>query len=248
MSVRIRGISSGPCARQGYSKLITGGIKAQAHLETKALAGALCPSRRTLFLDPEAAKEPSDQGLNKILDFIHKCKGLDLSSYRQSFLYRRLRLRIFSTKARGCLEYIALLKNNPEEYANFLDALSINVTEFFRDPDVFEAVKKVVLPQLITRKKAQNNLSLRIWSSACASGEEPYSIAILIKQSLGEKSNFLVRIWASDIDRHALQNAKKAEYPAKELKNLDSKIIKKYFISCGNNCCQPSDEDRKSVV
>lgn len=193
-------------------------------------------------------KAQSDEdGLKKILDYIHEYKGLDLSSYRANFLYRRLRLRIFSTKAKDYSEYITLLKNSPEEYNNFLDALSINVTEFFRDPDVFEAVKKVVLPELIARKEAQGNLSLRVWSSACASGEEPYSIAILIRQALKEKGNFLVRIWASDIDNDALQKAKKAEYPAQELKNIDSEIIKKYFISSSNNCYRPSDEIRQMV-
>lgn len=189
----------------------------------------------------------NEEGLKKILDFIHEYKGLDLSSYRQNFLYRRLRLRIFSTKTRDYLEYITLLKNSPEEYNAFLDALSINVTEFFRDPDVFEVVKKVVLPELIARKEARGNLSLRVWSSACANGEEPYSIAILIRQSLKEKTNFLVRIWASDIDNDALEKAKKAEYPAQELKNIDSEIIKKYFISSSNNCYRLSDEIRQMV-
>jgi|SRR3989338_473805 len=208
-------------------------------LETK-----VHPVERKVFL---AGPKQDEENLKKILDFIHEYKGLDLSSYRQNFLYRRLRLRIFSTKAKGYFEYINLLKNSPEEYNNFLDALSINVTEFFRDPDVFEAVEKVVLPQLIARKEARGNLSLRVWSSACASGEEPYSLAILIRQSLEKKIAFLVKIWASDIDRHALEKAKKAEYPAQELKNIDSKIIKKYFISCGDNCYRPSDEIRQMV-
>lgn len=191
--------------------------------------------------------QPNEESLKKILDFIHEYKGLDLSSYRQNFLYRRLRLRLFTTKAKDCLEYIALLKNAPEEYNNFLAALSINVTEFFRDPDVFEAVGKDVLSALIARKEAQGNPSLRIWSSACASGEEAYSIAILVKESLKEKGNFLVRIWASDIDTAALEKAKKGEYPAKELKNIDSEIIKKYFIPLDNNCYRLTDEIRQMV-
>lgn len=194
-----------------------------------------------------SAQERDEDGLKKILDFIHEYKGLDLSSYRANFLYRRLRLRIFSTKAEGYSGYITLLRNNPEEYNAFLDALSINVTEFFRDPDVFEDVKKIVLPELIARKEAQGNPSLRVWSSACASGEEPYSIAILIRQALKEKGNFLVRIWASDIDNNALQEAEKAEYRAQELKNIDSAIIKKYFISGGNDCYRLNDEIRQMV-
>ena len=191
--------------------------------------------------------QPNEEGLKKILDFIHEYKGLDLNSYRQNFLYRRLRLRLFTTKAKDCLEYIALLKNDAEEYNNFLAALSINVTEFFRDPDVFETVSKDVLSALIARKEAQGNPSLRIWSSACASGEEAYSIAILVKESLKEKTNFLVRIWASDIDNAALEKAKKGEYQAKELKNIDSEIIKKYFIPLNNNCYRLTDEIRQMV-
>ena len=192
--------------------------------------------------------QSDEEGLKKILDFIHEYKGLDLSSYRQNFLYRRLRLRIFSTKTKDCLEYITLLKNSPEEYNAFLDALSINVTEFFRDPDVFEAVKKAVLPELIARKEAQGNLSLRVWSSACASGEEPYSIAILIRQALKEKGNFLVRIWASDIDNDALEKARKGEYKLDDrLAKIDKKIMKKYFIPLDNDTCRVKDEIKQMV-
>jgi chemotaxis methyl-accepting protein methylase len=218
-------------------------------IDPAPLAGQ--PSRPNLPPEGGLPKGQDEEGFKKILNFIHEYKGLDLSSYRANFLYRRLRLRIFSTKTKDYLGYITLLKNNPQEYNAFLDALSINVTEFFRDPDVFEAVKKIVLPRLIAKKEAQGNLSLRVWSSACASGEEPYSIAILIKQILGqtlkEKSNSLVRIWASDINNAALEKAKKAEYPAQALENIDSKIINKYFISCGNNCYRVSDEIRQMV-
>ena len=170
-----------------------------------------------------------ERRLKKILDFIHKWKGLDLTSYRQNFLFRRLRLRLLNTKVKDELEYIALLEKGPEEFNLFLDALSINVTEFFRDPDVFSAFSRCALPELISRKDSLGNKTLRIWSSACANGEEAYSLAILIKEGLKERNDFLLRILATDIDNHALEKAKKGEYKAGELKNIDRQMLKKYF-------------------
>ncbi|HAH20533.1 MAG: hypothetical protein A2Y00_05070 [Omnitrophica WOR_2 bacterium GWF2_43_52] len=188
-----------------------------------------------------------EESLKKILKFIHQNKGLDLHSYRDNFLYRRLRLRMQTTKVLGAYEYIGLLEKSPEEYALFLDALSINVTEFFRDPDVFEAFKKNVLAGLITRKAASDFRSLRIWSSACASGEEAYSLAILIKEELKDNRHLVVKILATDIDAQALEKAKKAAYPLKELKKIPRDILKKYFTTVDSETYYLTDEIKQMV-
>lgn len=190
------------------------------------------------------ADEPS---LRKILKFIHEYKGLDLSSYRDNFIYRRLRLRMLSTKVKGPHEYIALLQKNPDEYTLFLDALSINVTEFFRDPDVYEAFKKILLEELITRKANADYKSLRLWSSACASGEEAYSLAILVKETLKEKNDLLVRIWATDIDNGALGKAREARYREQDLRKLPKEILNKYFTPLDNATYSLHEEIRQMV-
>lgn len=188
-----------------------------------------------------------EESLKKILKFIHQSKGLDLHSYRDKFIYRRLRLRMQTTKVLGADEYIGLLEKSPEEYALFLDALSINVTEFFRDPDVFEAFKKNVLARLIARKAASDFRSLRIWSSACASGEEAYSLAILVKEELKDRHDLIVKILATDIDAQALETAQKAAYPLKELKKIHKDILKKYFTSTDNETYCLTDEIKQMV-
>lgn len=188
-----------------------------------------------------------EESLKKILKFIHQSKGLDLHSYRDKFIYRRLRLRMQTTKVLGAGEYIGLLEKSPEEYALFLDALSINVTEFFRDPDVFEAFKKNVLARLIARKAASDFRSLRIWSSACASGEEAYSLAILVKEELKDRHDLIVKILATDIDAQALETAQKAAYPLKELKKIHKDILKKYFTSTDNETYCLTDEIKQMV-
>ena len=173
--------------------------------------------------------------LKKILDFIHKCKGLDLTSYRQNFLFRRLHLRLLNTKVKDELDYIDLLEKDPKEFNLFLDALSINVTEFFRDPDVFSVFSRLALSELISRKDSTGQRTVRAWSSACASGEEAYSLAILIMEALRARNDFSLRILATDIDNQALEKAKRGEYKAEELKNMDRQILKKYFTPLDNN-------------
>ena len=132
----------------------------------------------------------------KITDFIFQQKELDLESYRKNFLIRRLSLRLQATKSESAQEYLKLLREDPREINQFLDHLSINVTEFFRDPDVFEAFRKTALRDILARKQGACRRVLRIWSAGCASGQEAYSLAIIAALELGEKSDLRVKIWA----------------------------------------------------
>lgn len=188
-----------------------------------------------------------ESGLKKILEFIRERKGVDLGSYRRNFLLRRLRLRMSAVKAKGYLEYVRLLEKNPDEFNLFLDELSINVTEFFRDPDVFSAFRDLVLSEIIQKKLASGSRSLRIWSSACATGEEPYSIAILAKEALKDKTDFTVRILASDVDAQALEKAAKGEYEARALQRIDPAVLKKYFVPLGAARYRVREDIRKMV-
>lgn len=188
-----------------------------------------------------------ENGLKKILEFIRERKGVDLGSYRRNFLLRRLRLRMSAAKAKGYLEYVRLLEKNPDEFNLFLDELSINVTEFFRDPDVFNAFRDLVLSEIIQKKLASGSRSLRIWSSACATGEEPYSIAILAKEALKDNPDFAVRILASDVDAQALEKAAKGEYEAHALQRIDPSVLKKYFVPLGAARYRVREDIRKMV-
>ncbi len=175
-----------------------------------------------------------DITLKKITDFIFQQKELDLESYRKNFLVRRLSLRLQATKSENAQEYLKLLRENPREINQFLDHLSINVTEFFRDPEVFEAFRKTALRDILTRKQGACRKVIRIWSAGCASGEEAYSLAITAALELNERSDFRVKIWGTDIDEAALEEAGKGEYAAQKLEKIDKRVLAKYFIPIDN--------------
>lgn len=183
----------------------------------------------------------------KITDFIFQQKELDLESYRKNFLIRRLSLRLQATKSENAQEYLKLLREDPREINQFLDHLSINVTEFFRDPDVFEAFRKTALRDILARKQGACRRVLRIWSAGCASGQEAYSLAIIAALELGEKSDLRVKIWGTDIDEAALEEAGKGEYEAQSLQKIDKRLLAKYFIPIDNNSYRISDKIRQMV-
>ena len=183
----------------------------------------------------------------KITDFIFQQKELDLESYRKNFLIRRLSLRLQATKSESAQEYLKLLREDPREINQFLDHLSINVTEFFRDPDVFEAFRKTALRDILARKQGACRRVLRIWSAGCASGQEAYSLAIVAALELGEKSDLRVKIWGTDIDEAALEEAGKGEYEAQSLQKIDKRLLAKYFIPIDNNSYRISDKIRQMV-
>lgn len=189
----------------------------------------------------------TEEDTKKIIDFINKQRGLDLSSYRENFFLRRLRVRMLATKIEEVKDYIRLIQNSPEEFNLFLDALSINVTEFFRDIDVFDAFAKFVVPEVIKRKEASGNKVIRIWSAACAYGQEPYSLAILMKEALGDRKDFLVKILGTDIDEEALTKADQGIYACGDFKKVRKDIIEKYFVSADNNNYRVCDEIRRMV-
>lgn len=194
-----------------------------------------------------AALKSAENDFLKFVTFFHQQKGVDLSLYRQTFVQRRLSLRMSITKTQDLNEYTFFIKKNPEEFSNLLDALGVNVTEFFRDQEVFAMIRQAVIPELLKKKAAGNTRTFRIWSAACASGEEAYSLAILMQEELSGKNDLSVRIWATDMDKEALAKAAKAEYNAGDLKKLDKKVLEKYFIPVYNNRYQLKDEIRQIV-
>lgn len=172
----------------------------------------------------------TDKEIESFLLYLRQAKGIDLSSYRQSFLYRRLQARMQAKNTASYFAYLNILNKDPAEYRKFLDNLSINVTEFFRDADVFEQVRNICLKDIIERNSVTGNKTIRAWSMACSSGQETYSLAILIKEELkARQEDFQVRIWGTDIDDEALEIARKAEYSLKHLKKVDSNLVKEYF-------------------
>lgn len=171
-----------------------------------------------------------DKNFYDLLEKIHKEHGVDITEYRPKCLGRRIYSRLRATQTDSISEYINYLDKNPAEYKNLMDAVTINVTEFFRNAEVFQAMTKKVLPELIARKKKEGKKVLRVWSAGCASGEETYTLGIMLYEFLGEAINdFIVKIYGTDIDKNVLAKAVEGRYEAAALKEAPPKIIEKYF-------------------
>ncbi|MCM8800682.1 MAG: late competence development ComFB family protein [Candidatus Omnitrophica bacterium] len=197
---------------------------------------------------PHELNEDKKQAFRLLLNKIYEDRGLDFRHYREGILKRRFALRMHANKVKSYAEYLLLLNKTPEEYEKLFEALCINVSEFFRDPPVWEVIEKI-LKELI-KERVETNQSLKIWSAGCANGEEPYSIAILIKKILKDypPDKFKgVEILATDIDKQVLRNGEKAEYSLASLKNVSPRVLKEYFTyEDGRYCIIP--EIRKMVL
>ena len=156
--------------------------------------------------------------LNLLLEKVYRDGGYDFREYKHGTVMRRLERRLHDTGAKTCQDYIQFLDAHPEEYQKLADDLTIKVSGFFRSPYTFQQVASLVLPELVSYKRNRDP-SLRFWSTACAYGEEPYSMAILLAEFLGNRlSAFNISIHATDISQEALRKAQAGMY---SLKNID---------------------------
>jgi chemotaxis protein methyltransferase CheR len=164
----------------------------------------------------------------KLKRLLQEVVGLDCSCYRDEYLKRRFAVRLRATETNTYSRYLRYLKKYPVEYYLALDNITINYTTFFRDKDVYVYLEKTILPRLFRSNE------VRIWSAGCSTGEEPYSLAILVHSLLGKKRlNCRVKIFASDLDEDALAKAIKGEYNRKQLTGLEDSLIDKYFSNDG---------------
>jgi two-component system CheB/CheR fusion protein len=175
------------------------------------------------------AGEGDEGELGAILGRIHEKSGIDFRSYKPATILRRLRGRMSATARPTLAAYAAYLETDPEEYARLLNSLLIKVTEFFRDPKVFDYLRANVLPELISDAR-RDGRELRIWSAGCSTGEEAYSLAIIVAEALGDEPWPDVRIFATDIDREAIAFARRGVYPVAALKHLPAGTRDRYFV------------------
>lgn len=134
---------------------------------------------------------------------VRRLIDVDLASYRQGQMRRRLEALVERIGASGFLDYARRLERDPARLQEFRDYFTINVTEFFRDPERFRALETVVLPELIRRRPA-----LRVWSAACSTGAEPYSVAILLKELAPAHAHTIV---ATDVDPTIVERARRGD-------------------------------------
>jgi two-component system CheB/CheR fusion protein len=176
-----------------------------------------------------------EQALQTLLNLVRERSNIDFSRYKTPTIQRRLQRRIFATDTADLPAYLRYLESNPDEYQRLIGSFLIKVTEFFRDPELFDELKEHVLPELVADARMRGNV-LRIWSAGCATGEEAYSLAILVSEVLGaELDQFTVQIFATDVDDDAVDFARHGIYPAAALDGVSPQHLARYFHKLDGN-------------
>src|ERR1041385_7576983 len=183
-----------------------------------------------------------------IKDLVHELaeeRGFDLRGYKFTTLERRVRRRMHQLNIESYKEYLDYIRGDHNETDKLLDTVLINVTRFFRDVQAWDVLAQQVLPVLFKNKPPGS--SLRIWCAGCATGEEPYSVAILLCELLGARTkDYEIKIYGTDNDESALNTARRAEYASEALRGVRPEIKTKYFT--GDRLLRVAREVRRMVI
>jgi two-component system, chemotaxis family, CheB/CheR fusion protein len=186
------------------------------------------PAEPSKVAPPPPSPPELEQEFEALLLFLKQNRGFDFTAYKRTSLMRRVTVRMQMVGAAGFANYQDYLEVVPEEFTRLFNTILINVTTFFRDPQVWEYLASNVLPELAAA--ADSNEPIRVWSAGCASGEEAYSTAILLGERLGlDQFRDRVKIYATDVDDDALNQARQAVYSGRGLENVAPELVAKYF-------------------
>lgn len=165
--------------------------------------------------------------------------GIDLSCYKENQMKRRIDTLIAKYQINGYDKYAQLLRTDVKKFEEFVNYLTINVSEFYRDPQQWKVMERDILPELIERF----GKNLRIWSAACSTGDEPYSLVMALSRYLPLGC---IKVYATDIDRQVIEKAKTGLYSEKSIASVPEELKRKYFRQSGS-FYQVSDEIRSRV-
>jgi len=170
----------------------------------------------------------TENALQKIFVLVRAQTGHDFSQYKPSTLHRRIERRMAVHQIEAIDSYVKYLQQTPAEVEALFHDLLIGVTQFFRDPDAFQALERDIIPRLFAGKPA--GAVIRVWSAGCSTGEEAYSIAILLLEYMQAlKQNYTVQIFATDIDSQAIAKARTGRYPASIASDLSAQRLADFF-------------------
>ena len=191
-------------------------------------------NRKEIKSTPEDDIDNNNPDLKSIIQLVYKMMQVDFSMYKMNTIKRRINRRMIINKINTLKEYRKLLEQKNEELSQLYQDLLINVTDFFRDPEAFVILKKSILPKLLM--KITQGETLRIWIPGCATGEEVYSIAMLLFELQDNKSfNVPFQIFASDLSAQAINEARNGEYSKQQLKNITPKRLNRFFSRSKDN-------------
>jgi two-component system CheB/CheR fusion protein len=187
-----------------------------------------------------------DAAFEALLEFLKRQRGFDFTGYKPAGLMRRVRKRMAEVGVEEFDAYRDYLEVHPDELAELFNTILINVTDFFRDTEAWKRLAEEFIPRIVRGKRAEE--PIRVWSAGCSTGEEPYTLVILLAEALGwERFKEQVKIYATDVDDEALARARQGSYTAAELENVPEQLRNRYFETSGNRYAMRT-ELRRTVI
>ena len=171
---------------------------------------------------------------------VFKLTKIDLNYYKEKQMRRRIDTLANKNGAKSYGEYIQMIKSDKEKFEQFVNFLTINVSEFYRNPDQWKLMDQQVIPKLIKEQRKP----IKIWSAACSTGDEPYSLAMAFSKHVPLSD---IKILATDIDKQVIEHAKVGLYSEKSIAGVPADLKKKYFTQIGNSY-QISDDIKRCVT
>lgn len=172
--------------------------------------------------------ETTDEAFEALLRYMRDSRGFDFTGYKRTSLMRRVRHRMDHAGYDTFEQYLDVLQASSDEFSALFNTILINVTAFFRDPDAWEYIRTDVIPQMLAERGPDD--PIRVWSAGCASGQEAYTLAILLTEALGPDAfRQRVKIYATDIDEEALTEARAASYDERAVESVPPDLLARYF-------------------
>src|SRR5262249_13087286 len=181
--------------------------------------------------DREALEEKTKSALEKVYILLRSQTGNDFSLYKKSTVHRRIERRMSLHQIDTMADYVRCLRENPREIDQLVHELLIGVTSFFRDPAAWEHLKMKVMPDLLQQRPSGS--VVRAWVPGCSTGEEAYSLAMIFKEALGNlktPKNLTLQVFATDVDRDAIEKARQAIYPANIAADVSPERLRRFFL------------------
>jgi two-component system CheB/CheR fusion protein len=186
-----------------------------------------------------------ERAFDELLDYLRRVRGFDFTAYKRPSLTRRVQKRMDMVSVREFADYVDYLEVHPDEFHHLFNTILINVTAFFRDEAPWELLRATVIPRIVAAHGADE--AIRVWSAGCASGEETYTIAMLLAEALGPAFGERVKIYATDIDDDALNDARRAAYGPRQVEAVPPDLLARYVHAEGDRFVVNKDL-RHSVI
>jgi two-component system, chemotaxis family, CheB/CheR fusion protein len=171
----------------------------------------------------------ADLSIEQIIEHIHVSRNFDFRNYKRPTLRRRIERRMTDRQIKSAAEYLALIERDPREIEALVGSMLIKVTDFFRDRETWDLLSSKVIPQLLSEKRGGEDI--RVWCAGCATGEEAFSVAILLAEAMGPAfQNQDVKIFGTDADEKSIAFARRGVYSRDQVQSLPPEILKSWFV------------------